>query len=394
MTTTYTDSKFHTRGIRRGMRDGVEVHKAALVAGLRTVLYPRQVLRVISADGQTRAFTHGIPQSSTLSGVTFTQDLRMRRGLLGKMGILQPRGATFSIGRGREDAQKYASRLGYPVVVKPEWGDSTIDVVQGIKNNKDLNRALDELLVPPHERPNSTQAAYGLTELRKPGFQNGRETVPPGYRVLVEEEVPGDEFRLLTLDGEIIDVLSIPDGPWGQRGPVAAELTEPMKAELQDLVERVVFAVTGLAILSIDVVIPKDGTDLEMTHVVDVSERPWLDVQYRADPARAASLAKTILEFEVPSAEGAEPVAQPCGINVKFHGVVAPEEFIQVLKPYTESQGITASIEKTDPVQGRVTTRLLGPTGNIAEMVEIFLDNGVDGQTAMKAEVRVIREQK
>ena len=385
MTINPTSARLHTLGVRRGMRDGVEVHKAALEAGCHTVLYPRQVLRVTTAEGDSRAFTHGIPQSSTLSGVTFTQDLRMRRGLLGKAGVLQPRGATFSIGRGRKDAQRYANRLGYPVVVKPEWGDSTIDVVQGVKNNNDLNRALDTLLVPPHERPHSTEAAYGLTELRKPGFKNGRETVPPGYRVLVEEEIPGDQFRLLTLGGQIIDALHIPDGPWGERVPKEAKFSDTMKAELRDLVKRVGDAVTGLAILTIDVVIPAESSNGDRTHVVDVSERPWLDVQYRVDPARAASLAQTILTFEIPSAKKTPPTSQSTQVDVEFHGVVSPDEFAEVLKPFASSQGIDASVESTDAVRGRLSTHLVGSTGSIAEMVEVFLDSGVNGQTAMKA---------
>src|SRR5690625_651478 len=110
------------------MRDGVIVHSAALAAGLNTRLLSRQVLQVQTPEGETTAFTHGVPQSSTLAAVTYSQDLRMRRGLLGHAGIPQPRGATVAIGRERNAALRYAEEIGYPVVIKPALGDSTIDV--------------------------------------------------------------------------------------------------------------------------------------------------------------------------------------------------------------------------------------------------------------------------
>lgn len=388
MRSAVTAADFRTRGIRRGMRDGVEVHKAAVAAGCDTTLYPRQVLRVSAPSGANAAFTHGLPQSSTLSGVTFTQDLRMRRGMLGKAGIQQPRGATFSIGRGKRAAQRYAERLGYPVVVKPEWGDSTIDVVRGVQTDKDLARALDTLLVPPHERPNSTQAAYGLTELRKPGFKNGRETVPPGYRVLVEEEISGDYYRLLVLNGQIVDVLQTPGGPWGKKAPIDPELSEELRAHFSETVDQVCSALTGLTVLTVDVVVPRKGSAAEGPFIVEVSERPWLEVQHRSDPVRAAWLAGKILTSELPDLTA--PASEPSSaeLQIQFKGVVSPEEFVTVLEAYAQSVDTVASVRDTDRVQGTVFANLTGPTSNIAEMVEVFLDSGVNGQTAMKAELK------
>lgn len=166
-------------GIDRGMRDGAAVHAAALAAGFSTRLLPRQVLQVWTPGGETTSFTHGIPQSTTLAAVTYSQDLRMRRGLLGHEEISQPRGATFSVGRGRVAAKRYARKIGYPVVIKPALGDSTISVKPHVRNAIELDEAFDELLTPLRGRPGHTEAAYGITELRKPGWRKGEKLSLP-----------------------------------------------------------------------------------------------------------------------------------------------------------------------------------------------------------------------
>lgn len=383
-----TAADFVDQSIGRGLRDGVEIHRAALAAGLCTRLYPRQVLEVYSSDESlATAFTHGLPQASTLSGVTFTQDLRMGRGLLEKAGIRTPRGATFSVGYSRKSALRYGEKHGYPVVVKPALGDSTIDVIRGIQNQDQLRGAIETLLTPPEQRPDSTQASYGITELRKAGMKKGKVTVPPGYRFYIQEEVDGDYVRLLVLDGEIIDVLSCPGGPWARQATPLDEDQWPQDARA--LAAEVSRAIPGVAVLSVDVVVPaasSDATDAAPV-VVEVSERPWLEVQHGVDPALAHRLAGQLLRFGLGTDELPELPAPSISPEARFFGVVDPRQFTAALEHVGSVWDVAVHPVAQDETLGRVAARLEGDPGQIAEMIEVILDRGAQGHVAMRADL-------
>lgn len=372
--------------IDRGLRDGVAVHTAALAAGLDTRLLSRQVLQVYTPEGGTTAFTHGIPQATTLAAVTYSQDLRMRRGLLGQAGIPQPRGATFSIGRARSAAKRYAGGIGYPVVIKPEIGDSTISVKRGIRNASELDLAFDELLTPLQERPGHTEAAYGITELRKPGWRKGQETVPPGYRLLVEKELTGRYLRVLVIDGQIASVLLCPEGPWSSGNTPLADLAE-LKEPVTQIVDAVGRALPGLRVISIDLVIAADSARNKETDpilVVEVSERPWLEVQHRINPALADKLAQQVLAVGFPG-RGFDTPRDQIAAKAEFDGVIDPSAFVEAVTTNAGSCGLGANLAVTDRALGRVGGALSGSPHHIAEIVEILLDEGIDSQVAMRA---------
>lgn len=58
------------------------------------------------------------------------------------------------------------------MTVKPALGDNTISVKRQVRNAIELDEAFDELPTPLCDRPGHTEAAYGITELRKPGWRN------------------------------------------------------------------------------------------------------------------------------------------------------------------------------------------------------------------------------
>src|SRR5690625_1231069 len=152
-------------GLGADLRDGYEVHAAALRRGMNVVLYPRQVLVASDQSGEELAFVHGVPETSSLGPVTYAQDKRMRRALLERAGLPVPRGTTFSVGRGVAGAKKFAERIGYPVVVKPAIGDNAIETFADLQTEEQFDAAIDRLRIPPSERETFTRAAYGLTEL-------------------------------------------------------------------------------------------------------------------------------------------------------------------------------------------------------------------------------------
>lgn len=376
-------------GIDRGIRDGAAVHAAALAAGFSTRLLPRQVLQVWTPGGETTSFTHGIPQSTTLAAVTYSQDLRMRRGLLGHEEISQPRGATFSLGRGRVAAKRYARKIGYPVVIKPALGDSTISVKPHVRNTIELDEAFDELLTPLRGRPGHTEAAYGITELRKPGWRKGEETVPPGYRVLVEEQIPGRYLRVLVLRGKIVSVVDCPDGPWGT-GTSPVENLGELEGPVMSVVRGVTGAIPGLKVMSIDLVVPDDSAAARDEPgeplVVDLSERPWLEVQHRLDPQSAERLAQRILGTDL-SRDAIGAPRSWVQTQARFEGVVDPAAFTEAVSRYAGSLSLEADLEVTNGALGHVGGSLSGDPKLLAETAEVILDEGIQSQSAMKAKL-------
>src|SRR5690606_24508975 len=90
------------------LHDGYEIHRAALCRGLDVMLYPRQVLTTRApAGGAELSFAHGVPGTSTQSGVTFAQDRQMRREMQAAAGLPVPPGATFAVGREEWEAKRF-----------------------------------------------------------------------------------------------------------------------------------------------------------------------------------------------------------------------------------------------------------------------------------------------
>src|SRR5699024_6140981 len=115
--------------------DGVLLLRAALRYGLDVSLYPRQILLASAAGLPELSFVHGLPGTSGLGPVTYAQDKRMRRALMERSGIPVPRGATFTMGRGVNGAKKFASELGFPVVIKPAIGDNVIETFRNLHDD-------------------------------------------------------------------------------------------------------------------------------------------------------------------------------------------------------------------------------------------------------------------
>lgn len=374
----------------RSLRDGYEVHRAALAHGFNVTLLPRQVMEVDSPDGEVKtSFSHGVPQASSLAAVTYAQDVRMRRDMVLRAGYSVPTGATFSMGGSSRATYRYAENtLGYPVVVKPAVGDNTVDVMSSITDTESLQRAIEFFHTPPTERPGYTRAAYALTELREPGIKDGRIVVPPGYRFLVEKQVPGKYLRFLVLDGEVINVLLCPAGPWKSQPEDIKDVTGEVHQTLKDIAAGMAGAIPGITLAAIDLVAEdyKVAVDVEEAQNVEYSERPWLEVQHGTDPALAERLANRILEFGV-----GKELPEPSGsVTVEFliDGAVHPGDLLDALKLESERLGITAQAEVSDSAMGRITGTMQGDPADIAWIMESMLDDGLQGQRAMLVEQR------
>ena len=375
----------------RALRDGYEVHRSALAHGYDVVLLPRQVMEVEhEPTGVKTAFSHGIPQQTTLAAVTYAQDVRMRRDMVMRAGYAVPTGATFSMGGSLKAAFRYAEeKLGFPVVMKPAVGDNTIDVISGINNVEELQRAVEFFYTPPTERPGYTRAAYALTELREPGItEDGRVVVPPGYRFLLEKQVAGEYLRFLVLDGEIINVLHCPDGPWRSSPEAIRDITAEVHPSLNQIAAGVTAAIPGISLAAIDLVVADHtkSTEAAEAPVVEYSERPWLQVQHTADAQLACQLSEQILAFGT----GHMLPGSRSSIAVEFFidGSVHPAELLEALKSEFIRLELEGEAEVSDPAMGHIAGRVYGDPGSIALIMENMLADGIQGQRAMLVESR------
>lgn len=374
----------------RALRDGYELHRAALAHGFDVTLLPRQVMEVQAADGSVKtSFSHGVPQQTTLAAVTYAQDVRMRRDMIMRAGYAIPTGATFSMGGGKRGPYRYAhNTLGFPVVVKPAVGDNTVDVMSGITDRESLQRAIEYFHTPPAERPGHTRAAYALTELREPGVKDGRIVVPPGYRFLVEKQVPGKYLRFVVLAGEVINALLCPDGPWKSQPEDMVDVTGQVHHTLNDIAVGMAGAIPGIALAAIDIVTDDYtvASDVEKAQNVEYSERPWLAVQHKADPLLAENLANRILEFGV-GRRLREPNHETT-VNFTVDGAVHPDNLLDALRLESERLGLGGRAEVSDSAMGHIAGTMQGHPADIAWIMESMLDVGLDGQRAMLVEQR------
>lgn len=369
------------------LRDGFEVHRAALAAGQDVVLLPRQVMLVGQSEaggtvGRT-AFSHGIPQDTTLAGVTFAQDKRMRRDLMSKAGYRVVKGATFSVGRSRRAARRYAERIGYPVMIKPAIGDNLSEVIAGIADADELTEAVDSYVTPPSERPGYTRAAYALTELREPGVdEDGRPVVPPGYRFIVEKQPKGEHVRVFVLDGEVLAVFLCTAGI-GSTGDELVDVTEWVHPSIGQIAVGAAAAVPGVPLGVVDLVVPDHTAETPQKRaiVAEYSERPWLGLYDDAAPALAGRIAELLLRHSIPEL-GQRPRRESIRAEVLLEGAVDPAAMVTALNGHPAA-GVTVEVEVTDAAMGRIGGRIEGSPQAVAALAETLLHDGIDGQRAM-----------
>ncbi len=389
---------FHAR---QATLDGTLTLRALLRHGFAVSVYPRQVVTATpgaSAPGAERiepghgatelSFVHGLPGTSGLAPVTFSQDKRMRRALLERAGIAVPKGATFTMGRGVRGSHRFAHRIGFPVVVKPAVGDNAIETFAGIGDDAALEAALDHLRTPPTERPGFSRAAYGLTELREPGEENGRIVVPSSYTFLVEKQLSGAYLRCLVIGDEVHSVISCVGAPGDGSLTGGIEILHQIHPGFTDLARRAAAVIDGLAVVTVDIVAPNpyDHPSTQTFGVVELSERPGLWVQAMVDPQLAEGLAEEILisyarSCGVAVAGGRDEVT----VELEAHALPDVVEGAAAIESAASEAGLRCRITDSDRVAGVVRADLSGGVGPMAELTDALLDGRIDRQQVMLA---------
>ena len=369
------------------LRDGYEVHAAALRAGLQVALYPRQVLITREVgSGREASFVHGIPETAQLGPVTYAQDKRMRRALMESADLPIPRGVTFSVGRGVQGAKDFARKVGYPVVVKPAVGDNAIEVFAGICDDHELDAAIERLRVTPSERETFTRAAYGLTELREPGEEDGRIVVPPGYRFLVEQHLRGTYLRVLVVGDTAHSAVVCPGSPGLEPVRDAREVSDDVHPTIFDLAVRALRSIPGLPLAAVDFVLDdyrRPAHDQNIS-IVEFSERPGLAVQATVSSQASARLGERILLEHLDSAGiTAELIGDVVSVRWSAHALPDPARAEEAVRIFCKASAVAAGPGETDAVEGALHLDLHGPAHQIARLTELLLDGKLDGHRAM-----------
>lgn len=371
--------------------DGILILRAALRYGFDVSVYPRQVLICLKGNGQELSFIHGLPGSSGLGPVTYAQDKRMRRALMERAGIPIPKGATFTLGRGVALSKAYAKRIGFPIALKPAIGDNGIETFRDIKSIRSMNTALNHLRKPTTERPNYTRAAYGLTELREPGIENGKRTVPPGYMFLVEKQHPGEYIRFLVINGEVVSAIRCEGYPVDASLTGGTQILDSVHPEILDLVVSAAKSIPGLPVVALDALVPAitKPADKQNIYFVEYSERPGLWVQAAVDSDHAVDLSKKIFTGYAKSKQYELDLSEDL-VSVQFEAFAIPDANAgsEAMLREAERMGLSLTFHEVSQLEGTAKGTLIGDALQVATFVDAALEGKIDGAPVMLAKLK------
>lgn len=376
--------------VRGDILDGWAIHAAALEHGVNTTLFPGQVLLCHGPEGAQGAFANGVPNSSRLSTVSFTQDNHIRRELVAARDVPVPRARSFSVGSGLADALEYAEHLGYPVVLKPVLNDSTIEVIAGVTDSDDLIAAWQYYGTVPTLRSDFTAGSYSITQPMTPRKGGGTRT-RRSYRILVEEQVHGQYLRLLIVDGELVSCVIAPDGPW--QTYLAQEILENIHPSVRDIAQEVWAAYPGLTVMAVDVVL-RDYTAEQSEgswQLVELSERPWLFLQHQTQTETFRHSATRILQAELASSStdmSLNSVSKEVAVSFRWEGISRPGETVEEIAALSRTAGLVGWAHVHDTIGGVITGHWQGTAPTIALLNELAVSDDLLRDSVMCARLQ------
>lgn len=398
------------------LQDGLLTHSAILARGLDVLVLPRQVILSGTPGSEPGdvSFVHGIPQASTLSGVTYAQDKRIRRNLQARAGLSIPEGASFSY-RGVTDARAYANRIGYPLVLKEAVGENPTEQITGIKNTRQFNRAIRELRMLPGKRSSAasslTRSAYALTGLLDmEEDEEGNKLAAKATRFLVEREARGTYLRFLLLGDEVVGMLHFPGG--AGRGGSEGKDTEVIARRVGfakevrrwgligskrweggvhpgfgTIARKALQAVPGLKLGYVDIVVTQDmavAPEAQQHWIVELSERPRLEVFSRAEEGWGEQLADRIVAFEAERV-GVKPEQARDRVALQMRAESVPDvnTFVPLLVKAAKQLGLRGHASIDDPIEGTLDALVEGPPVAVATLAEAIMGGGLGGMRAI-----------
>ena len=383
--------------------DSLEVHVAALERGFNVLLLPRQVMLAaygppVPADV---SFTHGVPEASTVSAVTFAQDRGLRRALVERQGGKNIRGASFS-SLSLDAAKAWARKYRYPVTVKELVGENPARAVRGVRNDRELEAAFNSLRLR-HESDrapgkNPSASGYATTRLTFEVNEEGQETAPAAARMLIELDRPGTVIRGFVIGGRVIAAVRL----GGQSGVGEEDVTDDLTEDQRAVMIMACEAVPGLACATVDVIVRAPGRRERLRAIIrgprpprlqaiEVSERPRAESYAEANPELPARIGSAILEFqaEVAGVALGEHITDG-DYSVEIKGLLNPEDASEELVSLLTAAGLDIEVVGLDPNEGTLVLDIEGSIRTLATAMEMLVSGDLISDKA--ASVKYLRK--
>ena len=357
--------------------DGYQVHRAALSRGLQVLALPRQVLlagreRTVPSEV---SFTHGVPEASTVSAVTYAQDRRLRRALLERVGVAVPKGASFTW-KSVNSAGQWSAELGYPVTVMEVVGENPATAIRNVSSEEELTAAFQELRrrEPEDRAPGSNPlvAGYATTRLGYILDDEGNEVAPLRTRFLIEKQVPGDVVRALICGGRLIAavLLDVTTGNGYQ------DITDEVHEGIVEILVRAAGAIPGLAMATLDIVVDdlRRSPEGQTCLVTELAERPRAETYNAAADGIGDRIGDALLAFQAERAGISlqEPRPHVSG-QALIEGLRDADGVAQTLPEIAKQYDVDLTVHEIDDLDGELTTTYSGPPGAVAVMMELLL---------------------
>ena len=332
------------------VQDGILVLGTALAHQLDALLLPRQVLLAgpSSQEVGLLSFVHGVPQASTVAGVTHAQDRRLRRILMNKAGLRTPPGITFS-SRGPLSLRRFVWQNGYPFVLKEAIGENPAFKIE-CSTESDLLAAVSQLRIRTenHLAParSLVTSAYAETLLGLDEDEQGRRIASARMRLLIEKRVSGRYIRCMVCDGEVLAAIELERSEpqkW-------TNIIEQLHADFKELAVKAADVIPELAAASVDLVVsdPSSELDKQTYYIVELSERPQLDSYASASEELGSRLATALLMYQAKKSSISLPA--PSGqiaVHIRADCLPRPDQALPLLEERCRTLGVvtTESVE-------------------------------------------------
>jgi D-alanine-D-alanine ligase-like ATP-grasp enzyme len=372
------------------LTDGYLVLCAVLARRLDALLLPRQVL-LAGPPGKVGAisFVHGVPESSTVAGVTHAQDKRLRRFLLNQAKLPTPPGITFS-SRGSRDVQRFISRYGYPVVLKEVIGENPSAKSDNITNAKELERAISQMRVRSADQLSPARSfvtsAYAESILNLDVDENGNKVISPSARLLIEKSVSGSYIRCLVCDNRVLAAIEIHSS-----GNECKHVLDYLHQDFKTAALHAASVIPGLSVASIDFVVedPTRSPKEQAYYVVELCERPRLDSYMRASIGVGIKLADELLRYQANrSSIQVQDSTNRIAVLVRAENLPDPSALLPWLRDVSNGLGLTGILRNEDPIEGVIEGHIEGSPSIIALLLEALMSGVHFGQRATATDVR------
>ena len=270
-------------------------------------------------------------------------------------------------------------------------GENSIEVMPGIRNQRDLVRGFDYFRTVPSLRDKFELSSYTLTTLFWPKDVGGTET-RDDYRVVVEEHVQGKYLRFFLLDTEVVSCVHAPGGSWDP-AEGGGDVTQELHPKMARLARRVARTLPRLYALTVDIVV-EDWAQAPATQrysVVEVAERPWHHVRRHYIGPEVYNLADLTLqrsaeeaEFQLPAQSNSD--SDEVTVELRWQGVSNPGAFVEACAEQSTTLGLNGRIWIEDKIGGVVKARVFGRSANIALISELSVDGGLSVDRVMSVE--------